>query len=160
MKEVSLSSPWAIRATQMQKLFGQDPEIHVTFYEDNNIVKLFVDNTGKAEALQRLLPSSYEFGNVTLQVEVVPANEEKSTIELYKDIFEGNPIFSQAFDMTDIMGIHHNFVLFAPIVAQYYNDDVSEPYSLCNTLYQEIAKEVFGENLDVKFSTERLEVNE
>ena len=54
MAKIGLSSPWVVYYREVNALFGQDPEIHVVFDEDKNELKLFVDNSSKAEALREL----------------------------------------------------------------------------------------------------------
>lgn len=38
-------------------------------------------------------------------------------------------------------------------VVQYFNDDLGDAHGVCSTLYQEIAKDVFGEHEGIFFCT-------
>ena len=46
------------------------------------------------------------------------------------------------------------YVVFVNEVVQYFNDDLGDVYGQCSTLYQEIAKDVFGETEGVFFCTD------
>lgn len=43
--------------------------------------------------------------------------------------------------------------MFKNKVVQYFNDDLSDANGVCSTLYQEIAKRIFGENPMIYFCT-------
>ena len=73
MARMKLSPPWCQRYSQIAALFKYDPAVHVIFDEDNYEVKLYVDDDDKAAALTILLPEEYEFGNIKLKIQVVPA---------------------------------------------------------------------------------------
>jgi hypothetical protein len=155
MSKVGLSSPWCIYADEVKALFGKDPEIKVEYDNDVPEVKLYVDNEEKAEALTQLLPTQKVFGNVVLKVTVVPANMKASNskLDLFNIAFKGNPAFAYTASVEQFLGLTSNFVVFAKEVVQYYNDDLSDIHGNCSTLYQEIAKDVFGFQKDVYFCT-------
>ena len=73
-EELGLSSPWINFAREINAFFKEDPEVKVTYNDEENIVKLYVNSDEKADALSALLPMEKEFGNVKLNIEVIPAN--------------------------------------------------------------------------------------
>ena len=85
MTKVKVSAPWVTYYHQLQALFGQDPEINVAFDNDTRQITLYVNNTNKAEALERLLPAEKQYGNVVQKITIVPANMDK---ENYMKLFK------------------------------------------------------------------------
>lgn len=153
MAKVGLSAPWVKFYRELDALFTDDPEVHVVFDEDQFLVKLYVENVDKAEALMQLLPAEKTFGNVTLKITVVPANNTDVTkLELFQKAFSGNPALSYVRAVQGMFDI--NYVVFQNKVVQFFNDDMSDVHGLCSTLYQEIAKDVFGDSLGVYFCTD------
>ena len=164
MARIKLSPPWCTRYSQIAALFQYDSDVHVFFDEDNYDIKLYVDNDDKAAALQILLPREYNFGNITLKIEIIPANaddintfinENTPLDELFEIAFDGNGAFSFAKTIHGVMlldGI--TYVVFKKQVVQYYTDDLSDYFGNCSTLYQEIAKDVFGEKQNLYYCTD------
>lgn len=157
MKELNLnlSSPWEIFYKKMEAFFDCDPEITLNINRDTNIVMLYVRNTDKAEALTQLLPEKKEFGNITVEIRVVPANDIRDTASLYETAFKDNPVFAYASDGDGTsIGEGHTFVVFAREVVQYFNDSLDDINRIESTLYQEIAKDIFEEDPNVKYCTD------
>lgn len=160
MAKLELSAPWYIRVRQLEELFKFDDEVHVVFDEQKHEVKLYVDDADKASALEVLLPQEYNFGDYNLFITVIPANDEAefnvnilSKDYLYEMAFNCNPVFS--FAKTVQLGTNTlTYVVFAKMVAQFFTDDLSDAYGNCSTLYQEIAKDIFGEAEGVSFCTD------
>ena len=163
MARLKLSPPWCQRYSQIAALFKYDPEVHVIYDEDTYELKLYVDDDDKAAALTILLPEEYEFGNVKLKVHVVPANgadadsvidEDTPVDELYEAAFSGNGAFAFAKTIRGVMLIDGiTYVVFNKQVVQYYTDNLSDYFGNCSTLYQDIAKDVFGERQNLYYST-------
>lgn len=153
--KLKLSSPWAKYVAALKAMFGEDPDITIEVDEDNFTVKLFVDDAEKADAIARLLPESKQFGCVTLKITVVPPNlEEESKADLFAKAFEGNPAFERVRTVTGVMSNPMTFVVFAKEVVQYYIDNLGDLYGNRSTLYQELAKELFGAIDGVFYCTE------
>lgn len=159
-KSMKLSPPWVKFYKEFEALFKDDPGIKMVFEEpdaesDGYKIKLFVEGGNKAEALTELLPTEKQFGNVTIYIEVVPANLNKeNVVQLYRAAFEGNPAFAYAEAVTGISVPNFNYVVFEPEVVQFFNDDLGDINGYCTTLYQEIAKDVFKEQPGVYFCTD------
>lgn len=157
MGNLNLSSPWVIFYRKVNELFKDDPEVKLVFNEEERTLKLFVDNAEKADALTKLLPTEKSFGNVSLKIAVVPADlkNEESYADLFAKAFKGNPAFSDIISTEGEAGAFQaTYVLFAKKVVQFYSDDLSDPHGNTSTLYQELAKEVFGELGTTYFCTD------
>lgn len=155
VKEVKLSPPWSVFYNQIEAMFGKDPDIKIVYDEDNLIIKLYVNNEKKSTALCQLLPNTKVFGNVTLKIEVIPANENGVNLKsLFQNAFEGNPVFSYIEAVEGVFTNPINYVVFKKEVVQYFNDDLGDVHGVCSTLYQEIAKDIFGDKDSVFFCTD------
>lgn len=152
-KTVGLSAPWVTFYREIQALFAKDPEIDVKYDEDNTKINIYVSNSRKADALAKLLPESRTFGNVTVEVNIIPGNEEENIRDTLRDAFYGNPVLSYITPARLPGGNIVSFVVFRNEVVQFFNDDMSDLYGNKSTLYQEIAKDLFGSLDQVYFNT-------
>jgi hypothetical protein len=151
---MKLSSPWVEFYREIEALFAEDDEVKVVYDEENNEVKLYVENARKADALTQLLPAEKTFGNVTLKVTVIPANDAKvSKADLIAEAFEGNPALSYVQHVGAVIG-EFDYAVFKNKVVQFFDDNLSDINGNKSTLYENIAKDVFGENVGVFFCTE------
>jgi len=120
---------------------------------------MYVDNGAKAEALTKVLPEKEKFGNVELTINVIPSNKVNNTEQLFKTVFAGNPIFSDAMqtgaDGTPVM----TYVIFKPLIVQFFNDNMADANRNLTALYQDIAKDVFLEQSGVYYCTESIRGN-
>ena len=152
----TLSSPWIKFYREIEALFKEDPEIKIVYDEDEPEVKLYVENTEKAEAIAQLLPAAKAFGNVVLKITIIPANAlgESPKASLFRKAFKGNPAFSFIASVEGIFTNPISYVVFKNKVVQFFNDDLSDINGNCSTLYQELAKDVFGETDGIFFCTD------
>jgi hypothetical protein len=145
MGALKLSSPWAIYFRQVQAMFKEDPEVHVTINTQIPELKIFVDDVDKADAMGEVLPATKQFGSVTLKISIIPSNEAANT-EIKKDqnvysrLFARNPAWVTN---TYSSRLNATFVIFKPVVVQYFNDDLADINGFCSTLYQNIAEAIF-----------------
>jgi len=153
---MKLSAPWIKFYRELEALFAEDEEVRVVYDEEVNEVKLYVENSVKAEALSQLLPEEKTFGNVTLRITVIPGNNVLKGVDLFSRAFEGNPALSYVLPIDCPMG-HFEYAIFKPKVVQFFNDDIGDLNGLCSTLYQDIAKDVFGSETGIFFCTEPTE---
>ncbi len=154
-EEVKLASPWLIYYRKLCALFERDPEIKMSFDESSYEIKMVVDNTDKADALTKLLPFEKEFGNVVVTISIIPPNKDGCRyIDLIKEAFKGNQAVHDIFE-TEIFGTAISYVMFQKTVVQYPNDDIGDYYCEASTLYQDLAKELLGEEEGVQFCTDR-----
>ena len=155
MEKLNLSSPWVTYVNEVKALFAPDPQITVVYYEEDLTVKLFVEDAKKADALQHLLPTAKEFGNVVLKVEVVPANSCNAdpVAALFCEAFAGNPVLEEVRSVSSVLG-SFNYAVFKKEVVQFYNDQLDDIYGNKSTLYQEIAKDVIGQKEGIFYCTD------
>ena len=154
LKNVKLSSPWAIYYNKILQLFGKDPDITITYFEDNNVIRLLVASTDKATALRQILPDVKHFGNVELKIEVYPPEIDKNNITaMYSAAFKDNPAFEEVREVTLPTGNVLNYVIFSPEVVQYYSDNLADIHGNTATLYQNIAVDIFDFNPAIRYCT-------
>ena len=159
MAMLRLAPPWIKYVNEVTQLFRKDSEVHVVYDNDETLLKLYVDDPVKADALGELMPTEMEFGDVTLKIEIVPGNKgglsNRNGLNLFEIVFNGNA----AFAFTQVVhGIFQNdltYVVFVNEVVQYFNDDLGDIYGQCSTLYQELAKNVFIPLEGVFFCTDK-----
>lgn len=154
VNETTLYTPWIIMYKLFKALFGDDPEIKVEYNDTDPCLKLFVSNEEKADALAKLLPPSYDFGNVSLGVIVVPPNSNATDrTELFKKAFAGNPAFKDSVALEEFGG-KFIYNIFTKKVVQYTADDIGDFYGVESTLYEDIARDVFGDIPGVFYCTD------
>ena len=157
MARIRKSAPWVDYYYELEVMFKEDPEVRVVYDEEAYEVKLFVDSMTKANALAELLPMEKKFGNVTMQVVIIPANKkldgERNSI--WQAAFNGNPIVSKMETVDGVLSNPITYIVFRNEVVQYFNDDLGDIYGQCSTLYQEIAKNIFEEHDGVFFCTDK-----
>lgn len=156
-EKIKLSPPWYNFYREVMALFGEDPDINVVFDEDNNVIKLYVENHDKADALEQILPKEKSFGNVSVYIEVIPKNKEMSTADLYRKAFEGNPAYSFTATIDGIMTNPLHYVVFKNRVVQYWNDNLGDINGNTSTLYEIIARDIFDGTNNVCFNTDTKE---
>lgn len=151
MVKLRLEAPWYTFQKKMKALFALDPKIEVgDIYQPDNgeadyAFDIEVKDHEKFIALDRALPSVKVYGNVTLRINLF--DEENSlkdpAIDLYKTIFDGNPIVKNIKELVDLAGVSHSYVRFKPEVIQFFDDDLTDYNGNWSGLAQDIAKEVF-----------------
>ena len=156
---LTISSPWAAYYHELVAFFKKDDDVAIFF--DNNIptIKLFIDNPDKAEALSKLLPQQVRFGNVTLNITIVPANAittnvEMTNIEIIEKAFEGNDAVSFIKTITGVMTNPLTFVVFKKEVVQYFNDNLGDIFGVNSTLYQYIAEDLLTSMEGIYYCTD------
>lgn len=154
------SAPWNIFHREVSELFRYDEEVHVVYDEAEYHIKLYVDNGRKAAALAALIPAKKIFGNITVLLSVFPTKDHcpmelsPPDADVFTEAFYRNGAFSFAKTVSGIFSNNLTYVVFRKCVVQYFNDDLGDVYGQCTTLYQEIAKHVFGETEGVFFCTD------
>ena len=137
-------------------MFKGDPEVMVVYDEDNRDIKLYVENSKKASALEKILPKEKKFGRIIQRISVIPANGlcsvEKE--ELFKAALEGNNAVSFIRSVEGIFANSMTFVVFKKEVVQFWTDNIGDYFGLRSTLYQNIAEEIFENTDGVYFSTD------
>lgn len=160
MSKLKLASPWTTCFRQFKAFFQKDPEIRVVFDEDEPAINLYVENQDKADALAYLIPSARQFGNITLRINIIPANQQgvnsdsyTNTVDAVMGALKGNKAMT-GFQPVESAGFKAMYVLFAREVVSYFNDNLGDLNGLTSTLYQNLAEEVFPNHSGVFFCTE------
>lgn len=170
MAMISKSAPWVIYYREVQALFAKDGNIRVFLNEEKHELDIYVDGQAKADALTKLFPTEKIFGNVTLKVKVIPSNDEgegRGRVNTYRNssvnhsdifmtfcvAFSGNTALDFVEEATVPGGMKVCYVVFMKDVVQFFSDDLTDYFGMTSTLYQNIAKDVFKEDLGVFYST-------
>lgn len=156
--QLKLSSPWVTFYHEVDEMFKLDSEIKTEFDEDKNVIKLYVNNSTKADALTQILPTEKTFGNVSVRLEVIPANySSDNKVELFKKAFEGNEAFSYISTGDNPFTKSYTYVVFKNKVVQFFNDDLCDVNGMKSTLYQDIANDIFINHNGIFFCTDHKE---
>ena len=146
---LKISPPWITFINMVEALFDGDPQIacNVNAGSDNPSIILACNNGDKVTALQQLLPTEVQFGNVTLTVSVdgVPSNRVfTSKKELFDIAFAKNPAYAYSVSPADdgYYFIPITYVVFKNCVVQFFNDNLNDAHGVVSTLYQNIADEI------------------
>lgn len=149
-----MSPPWILYVSQINALFSNDPDITIEYDNDSVEIKLYVNNNKKAAALMYLLPFEKEFGNVTLDIIIIPSNHnavEKVDLttakEYFEAAFENNPVFAFTHVVQGIFTNTLTYVVFKNRVVQFFADNLNDIHGNISTLYQELAKDVFNKDV-------------
>ena len=154
LTDLELSAPWTKFYREMEALFKDDPEIDIEYDPKNYEIKLVVEDNEKADALTQLLPVQKVFGKIVMKITVVPANANTSSkTSLFQRAFKGNPALSYVKHSEKAL-YSFDYVVFKNKVVQFFNDDLTDINGNCSTLYQELAKDIFGEQIGIFFCTD------
>lgn len=149
-KSTTLSPPWYVYANKVEAIFTLDKTTEVSFSEKDMKLTLKVKGTNKANAIEKLLCSKKEFGNVTVDIEVIKIPENDSLTDdktLVEQAFYQNPAFVEIVKTTDP---DYTYAGFAYSIAQVYADDISNPYGDLMITWADLADEILV-NKDVHF---------
>ena len=110
------------------------------------------------DALAQVLRMKVRFGNVTLKLALCGKFDPKpcvqmTDLEALKVVLKENPAFSKLKAQKD-GAFNFVFCLFKPVVLQWYNDNLGNPWKLSTSTYEEQADKVFKTELGVQFTTE------
>lgn len=141
--------PWTIMIRKFEALFDGDPLIacNCDFSGSHPAIVLACANGDKTAALQKILPSEIDFGNVKLTVAVdgVPSNRAfTSKVELFDTAFKGNPAYAYSVCPAEegYQWIGTTYVVFKNCVVQFAADNLNDCHGIISTLYQSIAEEI------------------
>ena len=150
---LKLSPPWVTFVNYVKALFENDPEIGITYDNNEVSLKLHVEDEMKAQLLDMLLPHEKKFGNVSLSVYVIPTNSTGKHYDvsnmtfgqIFDKVFDKNPVYSFSYDLVGVLSNVITYVVFFPKICQFFNDNLNDIYGNVTTLYQEVASEVFAD---------------
>ena len=158
--KLKLSPPWITYVNEVNALFGEDPDINITYDNSKMKLALYVKGAEKAAAISQLMPLEKNFGNISLKIFVIPENggklhliKDKERIFIYA--FENNPVLSFVLTTpSDIWDFNSIYVIFKNEVVQFFNDNLKDIRGNMSTLYQDIAEDVFEEMYGVSYCTD------
>lgn len=153
---MKISPPWITYVNEVNCLFEHDPEVQLIYDNDEKTVELYVEDPTKAFAIDRLLPDEVEYGNIVLEVKVIPGNkasseeipENPTNDWFFNTAFKNNPVFAYTKTINGLFSNDLTYVVFKNKVVQFFNDNLNDIHGLISTLYQEIAEEVFSDELN------------
>ena len=156
MAIVGLTTPWVRFYRELDAMFKYDQEVNVVYDATDVDIKIYVNNAKKADALSQLIPVTKEFGNVTVNITVIPANGlgDIKSENLFADAFENNPALSYIRTFEGMFSFNATYVVFKNEVVQYFTDDLSDINGLESTLFEDIADDVFDTPEGVFFCTD------
>ncbi len=158
MARVNLSPPWIIYYREVNAFFEHDPDVKVLFDDDKSEIKLYVSDSDKAKALSELFPVEKVFGEVRLKITIIPANGasfgfKSSNYSTVQAALKNNSIVDRIETVSGLFNYDLHYVLFKKEVVQYFTDNLGDYNGYCSTLYENIARDIFGDVVGVFFCT-------
>ena len=155
IKKLQLSPPWVTYYKELKALLGHDREIFMMFDQEEMVIRIYVDNVDKANALEQLLVSSKTFGNVTVNIEVIPSNTVRYVQgeNAYDVAFGGNPMYRYSREALLPLGGRLFYVVWDCEAAQFFNDNLADVNGNKTMLYEDIARDVLKEEACVYHCT-------
>lgn len=151
--EMKVSPPWIEYYRKVEALFKNDAAVRVHYDDHQKTLRLFVIGEEKERALKKLLPTEKNFGGVVLKIEVYQTYTfMEDTVELFQKAFEGNDIFRYAKETEEPFSAV--YIVFKKEVVQFYNDNLGDVNGNKTTLYEDIARDIFGSVAGVYFCTD------
>ena len=158
MAIIKKSAPWVTYYREVNELFKKDKDVFVVFDEENVELKIYVKDQIKASAIQYLMPTEKEFGNVVLKIDVIPTNgkelREVSTsniVTIACDAFRDNDAVYMVTDVRAVFDLV--YVIFRKEVVQFFDDNIGDINGNYSTLYEVIARNVF-KDIGIKYCTD------
>ena len=156
MAIIKKSAPWITYYKEVNALFEFDDDVFVVFDEGSCVLNIYVEDEAKASAIQYLMPTEKEFGNITLVIRVTPSNKgnymanASNPLSVATDAFRDNDAVVAVTDISDVFPLV--YVIFKKKVVQYFDDNLGDINGNCSTLYETMAKNVFSD-VGIKFCT-------
>ena len=158
MAIIKKSAPWVTYYREVNELFKKDKDVFVVFDEENVELKIYVKDQIKANAIQYLMPTEKEFGNVVLKIDVIPANGKElrevntsNIVTIACDAFRDNDAVYMVTDVRAVFDLV--YVIFRKEVVQFFDDNIGDINGNCSTLYEVIARDVF-KDIGIKYCTD------
>lgn len=156
MAIIKKSAPWITYYREVNALFAKDDEVFVVLDEESETLNIYVENEKKANAIQYLMPTEKNFGNVLLLIKVIPSNKGDYMVNARNPLTVATDAFCDndaVYAVTDVSGVFPLvYVIFRKEVVQYFDDNLGDINGNCSTLYETMARDVF-ENVGINFCT-------
>lgn len=155
--KVNMSSPRVLFVAKLKKFFEEETDIHINYdpIANPSTVDIRVDDPIKYDTLSKLLDDKIDFGNVSLNINVIPANFDKvDRVALFKTLLQNMSIV-EAVDEVTIEGSSNSFIYasFRNQVVKYWSDNLGNPHGNSFTLYETLANEIFQNHDGILFTT-------
>ena len=149
-KKAGIQAPWVTTYKKICALFENDMDLHISDINEptpgNCTIVISSQNNAKLESIKKILKNHFEFGNVTLDIEFIPEdNNEKITDSDFRNAFNCNENLTEVRTIETPDGFSRTYVVFEKEVVQFYNDDLTDLYGNYNGLMEDIARELFNE---------------
>ncbi len=154
--KMRLSPPWVTYYSEIKALFAKDPEIKVVFDQEDYVISVYVKNAAKAEALEHILPVEKAFGNVSVKIAVIPANDARRGDKyegLYETAFDGNPVLAYVQRVDCPLG-SFTYIVWGCDIIQFFDDNLGDVAGNQSMLCADAAKDVFDPVVGVCHCTE------
>jgi hypothetical protein len=149
-KKAGIQAPWTTTYNKICALFNNDLDLHITDLtektEGNYTFTISSVNGVKLDSIKKILKNHFEFGNVTMDIEFIPENDDdKITDSDFRNAFNCNENLAEVRTIETPDGFSRTYVVFEKEVVQFYNDDLTDLYGNYNGLMEDIARELFNE---------------
>lgn len=166
MTRLNMLSPWMVYYHQVVAFFEKDNEINVVWDDsgETDVLKIYVNNPAKAEALSQLLPNEKNFGVVTVGIDIIPSNTVtafqtsinfKNVEDVLQTAFKGNESLDFIKTVEGLFSNPITYVVFKKEVIQYFNDSLGDAFGQCSTLSEMIARDIFIEREGIFYCTNK-----
>ncbi len=156
----ALSPPWFVQWNKVLVSVGADDGVQVDALDTTAspyVITVHVSDPVKAQAMASILIPQYSFGNVQVSVRVLDASGtmvQPAALGSLQDLLNAtnaalasNKLFVGAFPANTGLPVPQVGALFARVVVQFFDDDISEPHSN----YNATAASVFGDVLTLSY---------
>lgn len=157
-----LSPPWWTVYNKIKAMFEADSDITIqpmSGGDTSYTIYLDTPDATKAIALEKILKTEYNFGNIRLKVIVRVTNANSKTVipaesvyDNYLDALATTPAVVDIRHVVDMLGTKWVVIDFKKEVVQFWNDDLTDYYGNWNGLYTDIATDIFKYEPSVKYT--------
>lgn len=162
---LNMTAPWYVQQEKLAAFFELDDSVSVGDVTPidgaeagNYVVTVSVSNHAKAAALDKHLRKTYEFGNVTLRVNVLDVADEETPEEILKNAFAHNRLIRGVVH-EDGNGFERTFVVAEADVLQFAADNLADYRRNISMLASDVGSELFELDGGVSFCTADLREN-
>ena len=169
---VKLSPPWNTYVKELFNILQGIPGIsfdQMERIEGGYTQPIRVDDAKIYEALSAILPKVKKYGNVTLNIQLIPADgacvapepgyTPAEILDFFKEVFSINSLVTDVQLIHTVVGFDYYFVVCKKDVIQFFNDDTTDLYGNANLTVEDTFRDVFTgadfyKSMIVNFSTE------
>ena len=145
MDNLQLSPPWITFANELKAMFRFDPAVEVVYDQQAQKINIYVESSVKAEALEQLLVKEAVFGNVTVQICVIPGNAVSDKyVNVYATAFENNPALIDTKYVKSPLG-EFTYIIWNAAPVQFFDDNLADYQGKKTMLMEDVARDVFAQ---------------